>query len=63
LAGAGAIAVGYAWIDARNEQRARVSESTYSFLYYADNANILDLSKWNLKRKESMVDRIFRKNV
>ena len=44
LAAVGALEVGITWIDARNELRANALNSPYSYLYYAKNENILDLS-------------------
>jgi hypothetical protein len=49
------------WIDAKNAQRAKALDSPYSFLYYADKADIIDLSYINLPKGSNVISRLFRR--
>jgi hypothetical protein len=61
LAGVGGIGIVGAWIDAANEQRAKALDSPYSYLYYADKADILDLSYLESRKRGNIIQRLFRR--
>lgn len=58
LAAYAGIQVTCTWIEAKNAQRAKALDSPYSYLYYADNADIIDLSYMDLPKKPNIIQRL-----